>query len=496
MLGRTDSRARALAAPRRLRGRGGQPRRAPRVLAGRAVATSSPRWRSSSRRCAIEIPATRGSIYDRTGTVVLATSVVARPPRGVPRSSCTPAAARRGRRRSSSPMLGLEGDAAANLTTRMTSEREYVVLARDLDPAIVRPDPRLSRATAPTLSGLCSSPSRCASTRRPAAARTRRSPRTSSASSTARARASTASSSSTRTTSPARRASSPPSRTRPATPIPDTSTVIEPGLPGAGPHAHHRRGAPGRGRAGAPRGVDRRPREAGVRGRDGPVHRRGLSRTRATRRTTPTTTRRSRPRTRGGSSTRSCPPSTSPGSVFKMLTATAALGRRHRDDEDEDQGHRHARASTAARTHVDDADHKAHGRHEVRGRDRVLAQRRRREGRPELGKTTKASPQMLYRHVDAGWASGTPTGIDVANEVGGHRPRPGDDAVARRSTSRTARSGRASRSTPDPARAGVRARWSTAGRWSSRASCARSAGRETEPIVKGRVMTARALEAR
>ena len=57
-------------------------------LAAMAVKQSSMRY---------EIPSTRGSIYDRTGTVVLATSVDARPPRGLPQAP-DPGAPRCGRR--------------------------------------------------------------------------------------------------------------------------------------------------------------------------------------------------------------------------------------------------------------------------------------------------------------------------------------------------------------------------------------------------------------
>jgi cell division protein FtsI/penicillin-binding protein 2 len=81
-----------------------------------------------------EIPAKRGSIYDRTGTVVLATSVqrdrlAANPKLLTPQRRAEVA-------RELVALLGLEAEAAANLTTRMTSEREYVVLARGLESAV------------------------------------------------------------------------------------------------------------------------------------------------------------------------------------------------------------------------------------------------------------------------------------------------------------------------------------------------------------------------
>ena len=94
-------------------------------LAAMAVKQSSTR---------IDLPATRGSIYDRTGTVVLATSVsrdrlAAYPKLLTPQQRIADAA-------QLVTILGLEGDAATQLTTKVESEREYVVLARDLDPTI------------------------------------------------------------------------------------------------------------------------------------------------------------------------------------------------------------------------------------------------------------------------------------------------------------------------------------------------------------------------
>jgi cell division protein FtsI/penicillin-binding protein 2 len=81
-----------------------------------------------------EIPAKRGSIYDRTGTVVLATSVqrdrlAANPKLLTPQRRAEVA-------RELVTLLGLEGDAAANLTARMMSDREYTVLARGLESAV------------------------------------------------------------------------------------------------------------------------------------------------------------------------------------------------------------------------------------------------------------------------------------------------------------------------------------------------------------------------
>ena len=194
------------------------------------------------------------------------------------------------------------------------SDREYVVLARGLDADDVRPDPRAvggRRARALRAASWSREQVRALpAARRRAADDARRAP--------ARLRQ-------PRGHGPVRRRavlpgrprghrprSSPPSSDASGNAVPDILDGARGGLPGPGPHAHDRRLAPGRRGAGAPGGLDRRPREARLGGRHGPLHAARSSPTRATRRTTPTTTRRSPPRTRAGSWTRSCPPSTSP----------------------------------------------------------------------------------------------------------------------------------------------------------------------------------------
>src|SRR3954463_12880302 len=101
-------------------------------LAAMAVRQSSMRY---------EIPAKRGSIYDRSGTEVLATSVSRDRPSAHPK---LPTPARRARPARAAPrpppralvhMLGRAGQDAATLTTRLTSDREYVAPARELDPS-------------------------------------------------------------------------------------------------------------------------------------------------------------------------------------------------------------------------------------------------------------------------------------------------------------------------------------------------------------------------
>ena len=155
MLGRTDSRARALlvllafalvAGSLGLRLAYWQVARRDE-LSAMAVQQSSMRY---------EIPSSRGSIYDRTGTVVLATSV------SRDRLAAYPKLLRPKRRQAVADrlvaILGLTGDAAAELTTRMLSEREYVVLARDLDPAVSEQIRTESTGDNPALSALLLEP--------------------------------------------------------------------------------------------------------------------------------------------------------------------------------------------------------------------------------------------------------------------------------------------------------------------------------------------------
>jgi cell division protein FtsI/penicillin-binding protein 2 len=80
----------------------------------------------------IEVPSRRGEIYDRTGTVLLATTVdrnrlVAAPDQLTPDEASRTAA-------ELTRLLGLEGPAAADLEARLTNGKSYVVLARGLTP--------------------------------------------------------------------------------------------------------------------------------------------------------------------------------------------------------------------------------------------------------------------------------------------------------------------------------------------------------------------------
>ena len=153
MLGRTDSRTRALAAPRGLRGCGGGAWAcASRVLAGRPGHELAALAVKQSSRIAETILVRRGSIYDRTRDRRPRDKRQARPPRGEPE-----AAERRARAevaRSLVEAAGPRGDDAANLTARMTSEREYVVLARGLEPGDRRTRSGSCDGDRPEFSGL------------------------------------------------------------------------------------------------------------------------------------------------------------------------------------------------------------------------------------------------------------------------------------------------------------------------------------------------------
>jgi cell division protein FtsI/penicillin-binding protein 2 len=155
MLGRTDSRTRALLVLVVL------------VLVAGSLGVRLAYWqvvrRSDLAAMAVRqsstvyhVPARRGSIYDRTGTVVLATSVsrdnlAANPKLLTPEQRSQVAA-------SLVTLLGLQGDAAQTLTDLMTSDRPYVVLAHDLDPSISDQIRSMSSGDNPTLEGLILEP--------------------------------------------------------------------------------------------------------------------------------------------------------------------------------------------------------------------------------------------------------------------------------------------------------------------------------------------------
>jgi cell division protein FtsI/penicillin-binding protein 2 len=81
-----------------------------------------------------ETPSRRGDIYDRTGVVVLATTIERQ--RLVSTPSEIDAATRREVATRLVSILGLTDDAATELTSRETSDRKYVVLAHALDTTV------------------------------------------------------------------------------------------------------------------------------------------------------------------------------------------------------------------------------------------------------------------------------------------------------------------------------------------------------------------------
>ena len=155
MLGRTDSRSRALAlllAFVVVAGMLGARLAYWQVvrrdeLAAMAVGQSSMRY---------DIPSDRGSIYDRTGTVTLATSVSRDLLAANPKLLTPPRRAEVAERLVA--LLGLTGEEAADLTARMTSEKEYTVLRKELDPKVSDQIRAMSAGKDPALSGLILEP--------------------------------------------------------------------------------------------------------------------------------------------------------------------------------------------------------------------------------------------------------------------------------------------------------------------------------------------------
>ena len=246
---------------------------------------------------------------------------------------------------------------------------------------------------------------------------------------------------------PCRRArgSWPPSATRTGGRCPMTRHVVEPGEPGEDLRLTIDAGLQLRARAGAPR----RPGSRTARRASRPSSW-IPTRARSTPRQLPVLRRERLPgdrraRTRAGSSTRSCPASTSRARCSRCMTATAApraAAPSRRTTKIKDTG-------TLRRRRRPDQDRRRRpqgdGLDDVRGRGRLLAQRRRGEGRAEAGQDDQGIGAAISSTRGRTLGFGQPTGIDVAGEVGGSRPRPGHHARGRRSTSRTGRSGRASR---------------------------------------------------
>ena len=221
-----------------------------------------------------EIPSGRGSIYDRTGTVVLATSIsrdrlAANPKLLTPERRAEVAA-------NLVRLLGLTDEAAADLTSRMTSAREYTVLARGLDPDTSDRIRAASIGDHPQLSGLLLEPEQV-----------RLYPQAGGGPDTTLAAHVLGfvnregggqygieqfyqdELAGLPTLVAAQKDAS-------GNVVPDTSADARDRLPGPGPDADHRCLPAGRGGAGAALIVDRRSRQAGLGRGAGPVHRRGV----------------------------------------------------------------------------------------------------------------------------------------------------------------------------------------------------------------------------
>jgi cell division protein FtsI/penicillin-binding protein 2 len=155
MLGRTDSRVRTLVVLLAF------------VLAAGSIGMRLGYWQVTRRdelaamaahqsAVTYTVQSSRGSIYDRSGTVTLATTV----PRD--RLAADPSTLKPARRKEVAArlvtLLQLKGDKAAQLTSQMTSERHYVVLARDLSPALSKQIRTLSEGSSPALAGLMLEP--------------------------------------------------------------------------------------------------------------------------------------------------------------------------------------------------------------------------------------------------------------------------------------------------------------------------------------------------
>ena len=143
-----------------------------------------------------------------------------------------------------------------------------------------------------------------------------------------------------------------------------------------------------------------------------------------------------------------------PGSVFKMITAIAGLetGTVTTKTKIKDVG---TLKLDDGRTHVDDADRKGRGWMTFEDGDRLLAQRRRGEGRAPAGRGHPRPRPRSSTRRGRRLGFGAKTGIDLAGEVSGLVNDPTITAWQRdRPRERLVRPGR--RGDPDPARDGVR----------------------------------------
>ena len=409
------------------------------MLAARAIAQTT---------IEVKEPSRRGDIYDRSGTVVLATTVER--DRLVASVKDLTVAQRRQTADELIAMLQLDPEGAAG-AARQVRERQGVHRPGPRDHAGPRrPDPGRRRREAP----LRHHAGARADARLPA---DRRRTRLDAGGASARLREPRGRRAVRHRAGlpghPRRHAARRPRRPRRDGPrAPRHRVDHRPRRPGPGhPHDHRCRPAARR-RAGAARGLGRRQGQERVGGRHGPVHRRGLRRGDLPLvRRQPVPPGRDR---RAGAVHR-------PGRL-QRLRARLRLqdddrGRRARAQDrhapDEDQRHRDAQASTRAarRSTTPTA---RDGLDVVRGRRRLLPQRRGRQGRARPRQDHPPVVGDPLRHVAQARLRGQDRHRRRERGVG-HRPRPGHHAVgADRPRQRVVRPGR--RGDPDPARDRVR----------------------------------------
>ena len=246
---------------------------------------------------------------------------------------------------------------------------------------------------------------------------------------------------------PARRRRAGRSRTR--------AVVERSGHAGRGPPPDDRRRPPARRRAGDPRRVGRRPGQVASRrvvmdpytgeilaeatypSYDG--ERLRSDRGRATR--PASSTRSSAPSTSRARSSR-CSPRRRPRDATTVTTQTQIKDTGHPQARRRPDPHRRRRPQ-------------GDGLDDVRGRDRLLAQRRRGEGRARRSTRRTRQSSAILHSTWTRFGFGAPTGIDLAGEVGGIVRDPAITAVAPdRPRERRVRPGR--RGHADPARDGLR----------------------------------------
>ena len=191
--------------------------------------------------------------------------------------------------------------------------------------------------------------------------------------------------------------------------------------------------------------MGRRPGQVRLGGRHGPVHRRDLRRGDV-------------PVVRRATTTRAIAASDPRRFVDPIVSSRLRAGLGVQDADRRRRRSRRARsrprprikdtgilALDGGRTHIDDADHQAMGWMTFEdaiaySRNVVAAKVALGLGRPRRRPRRRSSTRHGLR-----LGFGKPTGIDLAGEVGGHRPRPGDHAVAPDRPRQRRRSARASR---------------------------------------------------